>query len=63
MRVMEIPPFPRKIDIADLDNFLRTRLNAATSISGRSLSRLGFPTARATAATSAGEGVTGVSLF
>ncbi len=27
MRVMEILPFPRKIDIADLDNFLRTRLN------------------------------------
>ena len=27
MRVMEISPFPRKIDIPDLDNFLRTRLN------------------------------------
>jgi hypothetical protein len=27
MRVMEIPPFPRKIEISDLDNFVRTRLS------------------------------------
>ena len=27
MRVMEIPGFPRKIEIPDLDNFIRTRLS------------------------------------
>ena len=27
MRVMEIPRFPRKIEIPDLDNFIRTRLS------------------------------------
>jgi hypothetical protein len=27
MRVMEIPGFPRKIDIPDLQNFIRTRLS------------------------------------
>ena len=27
MRVMEIPPFPQKIEIPDLDNFIRTRLS------------------------------------
>ena len=27
MRVMNIPPFPRKIEILDLENFLRTRLS------------------------------------
>src|SRR6516164_4172363 len=28
MRVMNIPPFPRKIEIPDLENFFRTRLSA-----------------------------------
>src|SRR6516165_12786453 len=27
MRVMNIPPFPRKIEIPDLENFFRTRLS------------------------------------
>jgi hypothetical protein len=27
MRVMDIPPFPRRIEIPDLENFLRTRLS------------------------------------
>ena len=27
MRVMEIPGFPRKIEIPDLHNFIRTRLS------------------------------------
>ena len=27
MRVMEIPPFPRKIEIANLDSFIRARLS------------------------------------
>jgi hypothetical protein len=27
MRVMEIPPFPRKIEIPDLDDFIRSRLS------------------------------------
>jgi hypothetical protein len=27
MRAMEIPAFPRKIEISDLDNFVRTRLS------------------------------------
>jgi hypothetical protein len=29
MRVMEIPPFPRKIEIPDLDYFVRSRLSQA----------------------------------
>src|SRR5262249_62330161 len=27
MRVMEIPPFPRRIEILDLENFIRTRMS------------------------------------
>ena len=27
MRVMNIPPFPRKIEIPDLEHFFRTRLS------------------------------------
>jgi hypothetical protein len=33
MRVMEIPPFPRKIEIPDLENFIRTRLSNAEIVS------------------------------
>jgi hypothetical protein len=32
MRVMEIPPFPHQIEIADLDNFVRTRLSQTVVI-------------------------------
>jgi hypothetical protein len=27
MRVIDVPPFPRRIEIPDLENFLRTRLS------------------------------------
>jgi hypothetical protein len=29
MRVMDLPPFPREIEIPDLEYFIRTRLNNA----------------------------------
>jgi len=33
LRVMDLPPFPRKIEIPDLENFIRTRLSNAELVS------------------------------